>query len=332
LSSSALDQTARPSDRNVEPLALYRKMLLVRLCEETIRQEYFKDDMKTPVHMGIGSEAISVGVMAVLPKTAKAFGTYRNHALYLTVTDDVDGFFAELYGRRAGPGKGKAGSMHLAFPERGLVATSAVVASTIPVAVGCAFAQAYQGSKDLTVSFFGDGAIEEGVFSESLNFACLKRLPILFVCEDNGLAIHTPVNARQGYRSITGIANAYECHTASGDGYDAVEVAALTKQLLARMAEDGKPGFLHLKYFRFLEHVGPNEDFKAGYRPKPSTEELASWDPILRAEERLRQSGISDQEMLAIRKSLQERIDRSVAAAQAAPFADHSELFTDVLL
>lgn len=332
MSHSALDNASAATDRSRELLALYRKMLLVRLCEEKIRQEYSKDEMKTPVHIGIGAEAISVGVTACLPKGAKTFGTYRNHALYLSVTDDVEGFFAELYGKATGPGKGKAGSMHLAHPERGLVATSAVVASTIPVAVGCAFAHAYRGSSDLIVSFFGDGAVEEGVFCESLNFACLKRLPILFVCEDNELAIHTPIKDRQGYRSIVELAGAYQCHAAGADGYDVSDVVLRTKQILSRMAEDPKPGFLHFKYFRYFEHVGPGEDFKAGYRSRPSAEDMAAWDPVSRGEQLLRRDGVSDPEMQAIRQSLQERIDRSVCAAQQAPFPDPSELFTDVLL
>src|SRR3989338_5288085 len=185
-----------------ESLALYRKLILTRLAEEKIREEYFKDEMKTPVHLGIGGEAIPVGVCHCLPPRSKTFGTYRNHSLYLAMTEDTDGFFGELYGKVNGPGKGKAGSMHLSFPERDFIATSAVVGTTIPVAVGAALANAYRKSNDVVTFFFGDGAVEEGVFWESLNFACLKNLRVLFVCEDNGLAIHTPAKERQGFQSI----------------------------------------------------------------------------------------------------------------------------------
>ena len=154
-----------------ERIALYRKLLLVRQVEEAIRTHYASDDMKTPVHLGIGGEAISVGVCHCLPAKASTFGTYRNHALYLAVTDDTDGFFAELFGKESGPGKGKAGSMHLCRPDCGLMATSAVVATTIPLAVGAALANAYRKDSTPVAVFFGDGAVEEGVFWESVNFA-----------------------------------------------------------------------------------------------------------------------------------------------------------------
>ena len=311
-------------------MELYRKLLLVRRAEEKIRSEYDKDEMKTPVHLGIGQEAIPVGVCHALPPGTKTFGTYRNHALYLAVTGDTDGFFAELYGKATGPGKGKAGSMHLSAPDRGLIATSAVVATTIPVAVGAALANAYRGSPDLVACFFGDGAIEEGVFWESLNFAALRRLRILFVCEDNHLAIHTPSTARQGFTSIPDAVQGFGCHVMSGDGSDAAGVAALTRQMLERMTEAPKPGLLHVTYFRLLEHVGPREDFAAGYRRKPTAEELERLDPVARCERVLRDGGCSSAALRAIGTAVDAQIDRSVRAAAAAPFAPPAELHTDV--
>ena len=313
-----------------EALRLYRQLLLVRRAEEKIRSEYGKDEMKTPVHLGIGQEAIPVGVCHALPSGSKTFGTYRNHALYLAVTADTDGFFAELYGKAAGPAKGKAGSMHLAAPDRGLMATSAVVGTTIPVAVGAALANAYRHANDLVVSFFGDGAVEEGVFWESLNFAALKRLRILFVCEDNGLAIHTPASARHGFKSIPEAVQGFDCHVMSGDGSDAGSVVTTTRQMLQRMAAEPKPGLLHFTYFRFLEHVGPREDFEAGYRRKPTPEELERLDPVARSERALRDEGCSSAELSALRAAVDEQIERSVRAAQAAPFAPPAELHTDV--
>ncbi len=286
--------------------------------------------MKTPVHLSIGQEAIPVGVCHALPPGSKTFGTYRNHALYLAVTQDTDGFFAELYGKATGPGKGKAGSMHMAAPERGLVATSAVVGTTIPLAVGAALANQYRRSNDVVVSFFGDGALEEGVFWESVNFACLRHLRILFVCEDNGLAIHTPASQRQGFRSIAEAVQGFNCHIMSGDGADVLGVMTSTQQMLQRMTDEPKPGFLHLTYFRFLEHVGPREDFDAGYRVRPSPEERERLDPVRRFERELCQDGCSPRELLDIRKAVDDQITRSLRAAQQAPFAPPSELYTDV--
>jgi len=314
-----------------DALFLYRKLVLARRAEEKIREEYSNDEMKTPVHLGVGGEAIPVGVCHCLPPGTKTFGTYRNHTLYLTMTGDTDSFFAELYGKATGSGKGKAGSMHLSAPERGLIATSAVVGSTIPPAVGVALANAYRKSNDVVAVFFGDGAVEEGSFWESLNFACLHRLRILFVCEDNGLAIHTPASDRQGFRSIEQAVRGFECHVGSGDGSDLLSVVALTGQILERMSEQPKPAFLRLTYFRFLEHVGMKEDFDAGYRYRPTPEELEGLDPVLRLEKELVQRGCSATELTAIRTVVEEQINRSVQAAKSAPFPSSSELYRDVL-
>lgn len=314
-----------------EALKLYKTLLLVRQSEEKIRELYPSDAMKTPVHLGIGQEAISAGVCHCVPPDTKTFGTYRNHALYLTVTGDTDGLFAELYGKATGPSKGKAGSMHLASPQHGLMATSAVVGTPIPVAVGAALANAYRRNEQLVVVFFGDGAIEEGVFWESLNFACLRRLRILFVCEDNGLAIHTPAAERQGFRSIPEALQGFRCCVLSGDGSDVMNVVALTRELMSHMQNDAQPGVLHLTYHRFLEHVGPKEDFEAGYRRRLTLEEQERLDPVRRCEQDLVRLGCSRQEMAAVRAAVDASITRSVAAAQQAPFASPEELWTDVL-
>ncbi len=323
-------ETFEPSSDLAQGLRLYRTLMLARGAEEKIRQEYPKDEMKTPVHLGIGQEAIAVGVTHCLPPGARVFGTYRNHALYLALTQDVDGFFSELYGKVTGPAKGKAGSMHLSFPERGLVATSAVVGTTIPVAVGAALAYSVQGLPNLSVVFLGDGAVEEGVFWESLNFACLKKLKVLFVCEDNGLAIHTPSNQRIGFRSIPEAVWGFQCHVASGDGSDLVEVVDRTREMLNRMRIQPRPGFLHFSCYRFLEHVGPREDFDAGYRRQPTPEEMERLDPVCRFERILLGGGCSPDRLTSIRAEVEEQMDRSLRLAQQAPFPPASELTTDL--
>lgn len=313
-----------------ESLQLYRKLILARLSEEKIRDEYFSDLMKTPVHLGIGGEAIPVGVCHCLPAGSKTFGTYRNHALYLTVTENTDEFFGEMYGKVKGVAKGKAGSMHLSSPEHGFVATSAVVGTTIPLAVGAALANAYRKSKEIVAVFFGDGAVEEGVFWESLNFASLKKLPVLFICEDNGLAIHTAAKDRQGFLSIQKAASSFDCHVGGGDGSNVQEVVETTRRLLKQMLEFPKPGFLHFTYHRFLEHVGPREDYDAGYRKCPSREELEKRDPALQFEKLLCQNGCTPEELESIREALRTQINQSVVAAQQSPFPPPEELYADV--
>jgi pyruvate dehydrogenase E1 component alpha subunit len=210
------------------------------------------------------------------------------------------------------------------------MATSAVVGTTIPLAVGAALANAYCRSGNVVAAFFGDGAMEEGVFWESLNFACLRRLPILFVCEDNGLAIHTPASQRRGFRTIPDALQGFQCHVLTGDGSDLIGVIASTRQMLQRMAEAPKPGFLHFTYLRFLEHVGPREDFDVGYRCRPEPEEMERLDPLLRFEKVIRENGCVERELVAIKTEVDEQINRAVRAAQTASFPPPSELFTDV--
>ncbi|MFH1724051.1 MAG: thiamine pyrophosphate-dependent dehydrogenase E1 component subunit alpha [Elusimicrobiota bacterium] len=308
----------------------YRKLILARLAEEKIREEYFNDEMKTPVHLSVGQEAIPVGVCAALPPGFKTFGTYRNHALYLAVTDDTVGFFEEIYGRMGGPGKGKAGSMHLAAPDKGFIASSAIVGTTIPVAVGAALAESYRKSDSVVAVFFGEGAVDEGAFWESLNFAALRKLRVLFVCEDNGLAIHAHAKDRQGYDSMLRAVRAFRCHADEGDGCDLAEVFAKTRGIVGRMDEDPKPGFLRLTYLRSLEHVGVREDFDAGYRSKPPSRELKALDPVQRFEAYLLKRGRKRAELDEVRHAVQNEIDRSVESARKSRFPGPEELFTDV--
>src|SRR3989344_5622446 len=171
--------------RKVLNLELYRKVYLARKAEEKIILEYPKDEMKTPMHMSMGEEAIVAGVCQALGLNSQVLSSYRSHAVYLIQTGETEKFFGELYGKATGPAQGKAGSMHLSSPEHGYLGASAVVATQIPVAVGAAFANKKLGKKIMTAVFFGDGALDEGVFWESLNMACLWKVPVIFICEDN---------------------------------------------------------------------------------------------------------------------------------------------------
>lgn len=311
-------------------LSLYRKLMLIRRAEEAIRNHYHENDMKTPVHLGIGQEAIPVGVCHCLPKNVATFGTYRNHALYLALTEETDRFFSELLGKKTGLGRGKAGSMHLCAPSEGLLATSAVVATTIPIAVGAALAHAYRKETTPVAVFFGDGAMEEGVFWESLNFASLRRLNILFVCEDNGLAIHSGASDRRGFRSLIHPIQSFRCSTASADGSDVTAVIEAATRIREEMASTGQPGFLHLTYFRFLEHVGIHEDFSVGYRHAPSAEERITLDPLKRFTSYLSELGCSETDFNEISTSVDAQIQRSLDQARQASFPEPDALYEDL--
>ena len=183
---------------------LYRSLYRIRRVEEEIARVYPTDKIKSPVHLSIGQEGVAVGVCEALEPSDVVFGSYRGHAMYLAKGGDVRRMIAELYGKVDGCARGKGGSMHLVDVPQGVMGTSAVVATTIPNAVGYAYAIKLRRERRVVVSFFGDGATEEGVFHESLNFAALKKLPILFVCENNHYAIHTHQRQRQANEDICG--------------------------------------------------------------------------------------------------------------------------------
>lgn len=311
-------------------LKLYQKLYLARKAEESICAHYAEDEMKTPMHMSMGEEAIAAGVCSALGPDDQVFATYRSHAIYLAKTEDSDDFFAEMYGKDTARLKGKGGSMHMCAPEQGFMGTSAIVASIIPVAVGAAFANQQQSNGKLVATFFGDGACDEGTFWESINIACLMKLPVLFICEDNGLAVHTPVSLRQGYASITDIVSRFNCHVLKETSTDAEVIYRLTRKATRLIKSTGMPAFMHLKYFRYLEHVGVNQDFDAGYR---SREEFAPWhqvDPVNLQRKKLLDNGMSEEELVKIETRIDRRIENSVRLAKEAPFADTSELYRGV--
>jgi TPP-dependent pyruvate/acetoin dehydrogenase alpha subunit len=261
-------------------LELYKKLYLIRRAEEKIREHYMENEMKTPMHMSMGEEAIAVGVCHALKTEDQVFGTYRSHAIYLAKTQNVEDFFAEMYGKDTALLKGKGGSMHMCAPEAGFMGTSAIVASIIPVAVGAAFANKRKGNGKLVAVFFGDGALDEGDFWESLNVACLMKLPILFVCEDNGFAVHTPTSKRQGYASITDIVSRFNCNVLREKTTDVEIIYGLTLKAIESIKTTQMPCFIHLRYYRYLEHVGVNEDFDADYRSREEFEEWYKVDPV----------------------------------------------------
>lgn len=304
-------------------------MYLVRYSEEKIIEAYPDDEMKTPMHMSMGEEAIVCGIIEALGSKSQTFGTYRSHALYLALTGNTDAFFMELYGKARGAVGGKGGSMHLASPENGLMATSAVVASTIPVAVGAAYANKIKNNKNVVAVFFGDGAIDEGVFWESLNFACLLNLPILFVLEDNGLAVHTSDAKRHGYKSIDRIVNNFNCEVISSSTTDVEKIYRITKSALKKLKNNSNPVFLHLKYYRYLEHVGVNEDFSVGYRSRKDFENWLRVDPLVIQKRKLvrvfGEGKINDIEGLT-----RKQVETSIQKAKKSIFPDVADLYRDV--
>ncbi len=318
-------------NHNIElNIELYKKLYLIRSCELAIQKYYHEDEMKTPMHMSMGAEAISVAICHAIGDNGQIFATYRSHASFLAKTQDIDYFFAEMYAKDTSPLKGKGGSMHLCHPKYDFMGTSAIVASNISVAVGSAFANKYNNHVGkIVVVFFGDGATDEGTFWESINLACLMKLPIIFVCEDNGLAVHTNIPTRRGYNSITDIISKFNCSTFDIDSTDVLEIYASTKEAINIVNEQHHPVFMNIRYYRYLEHVGINEDFDAGYRSKEEFESYIELrkDPIELQRLRLIKLNVN---VTDIENVIDNKVSQSVIVAKNAPLSDISETYTHV--
>lgn len=305
---------------------LYYSLYRIRRVEEEIADIYPTDKIKSPVHLSIGQEAVSVAVCDALNRDDIVFGTYRGHALYLAKGGDLKGMIAELYGKIDGCAKGKGGSMHLVDIDKGIMGTSAIVATTIPDAVGYAYALKYQRKDSIVVSFFGDGAVEEGVFYESINFAALKHLPIIFICENNSYAIHTHQLKRQ---SVANICERVVSFGIKAERINDNDVLSLRERISGnieslRNGETG-PLFFECMTYRWREHVGPNEDFSLGYRTREEAESWIQNDQVESIGKML-----ETEQQTKIEKEVEEEIREAFAFAEKSPFPEASELYTDV--
>jgi pyruvate dehydrogenase E1 component alpha subunit len=236
-----------------------------------------------------------------------------------------------MYGKVTGTSKGKAGSMHLLAPEAGLVCTSAIVGSSIPVALGFAFANKYFKNDKIAAVFFGDGAIDEGVFWESINFACLKKLPVLFICEDNGFAVHSPTSERHGYDSIAEIIGNFDCNIYKSYSSDPEVMYNLANKAIKVMQTSHKPVFLYLRYYRYLEHVGVFEDFKAGYRSREEFEKWLKVDPVHLQRIKLLRV-IKEGEINSLEREVNQQVESSRLKAKQAEFPSIDIAFEDTYI
>jgi pyruvate dehydrogenase E1 component alpha subunit len=292
------------------------------MVEEKIVEMYPSDQIQSPVHLSIGQEAVAVGVCSNLNVTDWVFINYRGHAFYLAKGGPLPEFFAELMGKSDGISKGKAGSMHLADPSHGVIGASAVVASTISHAVGAALASKIKGEKSrVFVANFGDGAMEQGVFHESLNFASLHKLPVLFLCEDNGLAVHTTLRKRQAFE-ISKLSSAFGIpYMSIEEGFDPSIVAENSAKAVAKVRNGNGPFFLRVRTTRYKEHVGPGEDFAAGYRSEGEVKEWQEKDPLY-------ESSVKFNDFrFRITREIESALEFASSSAPSKP----EELLTDVI-
>lgn len=299
---------------------LFYQAMRIRMVEEKIIELYPSDLIQSPVHLSIGQESVAVGVCSNLNIDDWIFINYRGHAFYLAKGGPLPEFFAELMGKKNGQSKGKAGSMHLASLKQGIMGASAVVGSTISHAVGAALVSKIKNENKIFVTNFGDGAVEQGVFHESLNFSRLYNVPVLFLCEDNNLAVHSPKIERQSF-SLKSLVNSYDIpYYEIKEGYDFLVVQKQSKIAIDEVRDKKKPVFLNIKTARYREHVGPNEDFDAGYRDKQSIDNWKSLDPL-----------INDTKLYdELYTTIKNEIENAVRFGIESPFPNKEDLMSDV--
>jgi pyruvate dehydrogenase E1 component alpha subunit len=320
---------AKPGKRRTPAQAdierLYRSLLLIRRVEEEVERIYPTDKIKSPVHLSIGQEFVSVGVCDALAADDVVGCTYRSHAAYLAKGGDVRAMMAEMFGKATGCARGKGGSMHLVDMGRLVMGASAVVGTSIPLAAGFALALRREGKGRVAVAIFGDGATEEGCFYETLNFAGRHKLPMLFVCENNFYAIHTHVRDRWSAFDLGAKAAAFGLPAGRVADGDVFKVRRAAAAAVRRIRAGGGPEFLEVRAYRWRQHVGPGPDFDAGYRT------LAEAKPWMENDQVARLARMLDPAARAgVQAEVEAAVADAVAFAEASPFPEPDELLADV--
>jgi pyruvate dehydrogenase E1 component alpha subunit len=306
---------------------IWHNLVLIRNTELKIEALYPQDQMKTPVHLSLGQEAVAVGVCANLRQDDYVFSNHRGHAHYLAKGGDLNALIAELHCKITGCARGRGGSMHLVDPAVGLMGSSAIVGGSIPHAVGAAFAAQYKNKDDIAVTFFGDAAVEEGVFFESLNLAVLKKLPVIFICENNFYAVCSQLPTRQGAGDLVARVGSFGMPAQRVDGMDVLAVFESAKAA-AEHARAGKgPVFIEYMVDRWRQHVGVGDPDAGLYRRQEDIEKHVTCCPLQIFRKRVLEEGkMAVAEMDEIEQEAGQKIDAAFKFAFESHLPDKSDL------
>ncbi len=313
-------------------VTLHQGLLKVRLTEELLAARYREQEMRTPTHFGLGQEAVAVGVCQALDAGDVVFSHHRCHNHFLAKGGSTYELAAELYGRADGCSGGRGGSVHLTSPEHGFVATSAILGEMVAVAVGAALSFQLDGKSRIAASFFGEGAMDEGAFYEAINYAAIKKLPVLLVCENNLYATESPLSVRQAPDTeLCDRVRSFKVDATQIDGNNVLEVYETARDAVEKLRRGQGPVFIECMTYRWLEHVGPLFDYelKRTYRTK---DEIDFWVqercPVKRSEENLQRLGIRSLQDLEIMKStMRTSIATDIDRARNAAWPQVSTLF-----
>jgi pyruvate dehydrogenase E1 component alpha subunit len=309
-------------------LALLRQMRLIRRFEEKAAELYTVGKIRGFLHLYIGEEAVAVGAMQALTAEDGIVATYREHGQALARGIPAGSLMAEMYGKASGCSRGRGGSMHFFDASRRFYGGHAIVGGGLPIAVGLALADTLQHRPAVTACFFGDGAVAEGEFHESLNLAALWKLPVLFLCENNLYAMGTPLARHQSQTDIRRKGEGYGVPAEAVDGMDVLAVEAATRRAAEHARSGGGPFLLELRTYRFRAHSTADPEL---YRSKEEVETWKQRDPIALFTARLREAGLlDDADQNAIEASVEEEVEEAVRFAEAGPWEPVEDLTRDV--
>jgi pyruvate dehydrogenase E1 component subunit alpha len=309
-------------------IELYRQMLLIRRFEEKSAEVYVAGKIGGFCHLYIGQEAVGVGTISAIRKDDYVLASYREHGLALAKGMSARSIMAELYGKATGCSKGKGGSMHMFDKSLGFLGGHAIVGGQIPLATGTAFATKYQGTDQVTLCYFGEAAVNQGAFHESLNMAQLWKLPCIYICENNQYGMGTSLARAMSLRDISKKACAYEMASDFVDGMDVLAVREATVQAVERARKDYLPTLLEIRTYRFMGHSMSDP---GNYRTRAEIEKYQERDPLKLFSASLLEAKIVDQKVLdEIDQKVREEVEDALRFADESPLPDPSELYTDI--
>ncbi|HEX8843518.1 MAG TPA: pyruvate dehydrogenase (acetyl-transferring) E1 component subunit alpha [Pyrinomonadaceae bacterium] len=333
LSREHQDQKAKQIDRTAELdpetlLKLLNQMILIRRFEEKCAESYSLGKIGGFCHLYIGQEAVAVGALATLRPDDYVLTSYREHGHAIAKGMSPDEVMAELYGKAGGCSSGKGGSMHLFDADLNFLGGHAIVGGQIPLATGVAFASKYKGTDQVTLCFFGEAAVNQGAFHESLNMAQLWKLPCIYICENNQYGMGTSLQRAMSLHDVSQKACAYEMASEFVDGMDVLAVREAVLRAVDRARKDYLPTLLEIRTYRFMGHSMSDP---GNYRTRAEIEKHQERDPIKLFTESLKEKGVLDDDRLAqMEKEAREVSERSARFADESPEPDPKELFTDI--
>ena len=309
---------------------LHLRMVRIRHFEEEAGKLMEQGKSPGALHLYIGEEAVAAGVMVHLSDEDQITSTHRGHGHLVAKGGDFRLMYAELFGRETGYNKGRGGSMHISNVDAGMLGANGIVAAGPPIAVGAAFSNQYRGTRNVAVPFFGDGATNEGAFHEAANMAALYKLPVVFVCENNGYGEFTPQAQHQAITDIVDRAPGYGMPGVVCDGMDAIAVWEASGEAIERAREGGGPTLVECKTYRYVDHVGLR-GIGLNYRSDEEREEWLKRDPIAQHEARLLELGVMTEDAIkAVHDEVLADIAQAIEFAENSPLPDPADLLNDV--